>query len=99
MWDPASGRHLLFSSTGGFFEYDVAGNQWRALNAAAVPVFASDSNRILYRALIPVSTYGLILVLTFDWGNSRVYAYRHAASQSPPIDSTPPAPPRGLTVQ
>lgn len=99
VWDPASGRHLLFSSTGGFFEYDVAGDQWRALNGTSVPAFASNSNRIIHRALIPVSTYGLVLVLTFDFENSKVYAYRHAASQSGPVDTTPPAPPRGLTVR
>ncbi len=98
IWDPATSRHLALTSGGGFYEYDVASNSWRNLDASTVPA-SQRSNRVEWRAAIPVSAYGIVLLLTFDFGNSRIHAYRHGASLSIPPDSTPPAAPTGLTVR
>lgn len=101
--DPASGKHLLFGSGGGFYEYDVAANTWSSLSTAGVPMFSAGNgynNRILYRSAVPISTHGVVAFLALDGSNARVFLYRHApGAPPPPADTTPPAPPIGLTVQ
>lgn len=98
--DPASGRHLLFGSGGGFYEYDVAGNRWSTLSSAGVPLFrTNDSNRIWMRVAVPVSTHGVVAFLSEEGANTRVLLYRHAASVAAPADTTPPAAPSGLTIR
>lgn len=98
--DPASGKHLLFGSGGGFFEYDVVSNTWSAANSAGVAMFASGGNRILFRSAVPIGTYGVIGFLTLTGSDARVYLYRHAPGAAPPpLDTTPPAPPVNVSVQ
>lgn len=101
--DPASGRYLLFGSGGGFYQYDVAANAWSPLNSSGVPMFSagnSYNNRILFRSAVPISTHGVVAFLALDGSDARVFLYRHAPGAAPPpIDTTPPAPPSGLTVQ
>jgi hypothetical protein len=101
--DPASGKHLLFTSGGGFYEYDVGTNSWTAANAASVAMFAGSNaynNRILYRVAVPISTYGIVAFLTLDGSSAKVYLYRHApGAAAPPLDTTPPSPPATLNVQ
>ncbi len=98
--DPVSGKHLLFGSGGGFFEYDVSANTWSAGNSAGVAMFAPGTNRILFRSAVPIGTHGVIAFLTLDGSVARVYLYRHAPGVSaPPADTTPPAPPSNLSVQ
>jgi hypothetical protein len=99
--DPASGRHLLFGSGGGFYEYDVAANRWTALSTSGVPLFRSDDpNRIWMRVAVPISTHGVVAFLA-EGGNAdtRVLLYRHAASTPPVADTTPPAPPVSLSIK
>lgn len=99
--DPASGRQLLFGSGGGFYEYDVSANRWTALSTAGVPLFRTDDpNRIWMRVAVPLSTYGVVAFLV-EGGNAdtRVLLYRHAASQPPVADTTPPAPPVSLSIK
>jgi hypothetical protein len=99
--DPASGRQLLFSSGGGFYEYDVATNRWSTLSSSGVPLFASTENRIWMRVAVPISTHGVVAFLA-EGGTSdtRVLLYRHAAStQAPSADTTPPPAPSGLTIK
>ncbi|HEX6707444.1 MAG TPA: hypothetical protein VF169_21985, partial [Albitalea sp.] len=98
--DPASGKYLLFTSSGGFFEYDVAGNRWSTLSASNVAMFNGGSNRIMWRIAIPISTYGVIAFLA-EGGttDTKVLLYRHASTGSTPVDVTPPTAPGGLTVK
>ncbi|MFO1217470.1 MAG: hypothetical protein U1E89_03695 [Burkholderiaceae bacterium] len=99
--DPASGKHLLFSVSGGFFEYDVVSNRWNTLSTSGVPILRSGSYAVDDRVAIAISTYGLIAFLVFDGSDStKMYLYRHApgGSAAPP-DTTPPSVPKGLTVQ
>lgn len=94
--DPASGKQLLFGSAGGFYEYDVATNRWATLSSSGVPLFASTDNRIWMRVAVPISTYGVVAFLT---DGPQVLLYRHSSASSSPIDTTPPAPPSGLSVK
>lgn len=99
--DPASGRYLLFGSGGGFFQYDVAGNSWSAVNASGVPIWSPESNRIIYRIAVPITSYGVLAFLTTysSDSTSKVYLYKHAPGNIVPPDTTPPAPPATLSVQ
>jgi hypothetical protein len=98
--DPASGRYLLFGNNGGFYQYDVASNSWSSLSTSNVPLFASSSERVAYRVAVPISTHGVVAFLVADDSNTRVLLYRHApAASAPPIDTTPPAAPLGLSVR
>ena len=100
--DPASGRHLLLGSSGGFYQYDVAGNAWSAVsNASGFPIWSPDSNKIVYRVAVPISSYGVVAFLATYWSDStsRVYLYKHAPGTIVPVDTTPPAAPSTLSVQ
>lgn len=98
--DPASGRYLLFTSSGLFFEYDVSANAWSpSLNASGALLFGANSNRILWRVAVPVASLGVLVFLTYDYGSSAAYVYRHAAGTVAPPDTTPPPAPGGLIVR
>jgi hypothetical protein len=97
--DPVSGKYLLLSSARGFYQYDVLADSWSPLNASTVPVFPPDgqSDFNFYGTVaVPISTYGVILFMKYEDGQSKVYLYKHTASVP---DTTPPAPPRNLSVK
>jgi hypothetical protein len=98
--DPASGKMLLFSSGGGLFEYDVPTDRWSTLSSS-IPLWAPDSNKIIYRIAIPVATHGVIAFLTHYWNDasSQVFLYKHSPGLGTPADTTPPAPPSGVRLQ
>jgi len=101
--DPASGKYLLLTADGRFFEYDVPGDQWSELGSAGVQAFSSSlPNRIEYRVAVPISTHGVVAFLVTDRSDasSRVLLYKHAPGPvAPPLDTTPPSPPTGLSVE
>jgi len=102
--DPVSGRHLLFGSSGGFYQYDVGTNVWSSFNTSGMPSNfpAPDSNKILFRVAVPISSYGVIAFLTDYYASdshARVFIYKHAPGVTIPLDTTAPTAPVGLTVQ
>lgn len=77
--DPASGKVLLFTAAGGAYEYDVPTDRW-STRSASIPLWAPDSNKIVYRVAVPISTYGVFAFLT-HYGtdaSSQVYLYKHS---------------------
>lgn len=98
--DPVSGKVLLFSSGGTFFEYDVPTNRWSTLTPS-IPLWAPDSNKIIYRVAVPVSSHGVLAFLTHYWSDatSQVYVYKHSPGTGTPADTTPPSPPTGIRLQ
>ena len=103
--DPASGRHLLLSSAGSAYQYDVPSNTWSTVNTSGMPpeFWTPDPDKILFRIGVPISSYGVIAFLTTWYGSdsgTRLYLYKHASGGTVvPPDTTPPAPPTGLSVQ
>jgi hypothetical protein len=102
--DPASGRHLLYGSAGGFYQYDVNTNTWTTVNAGGMPSTfpAPDSNKSLFRIAVPISSYGVIAFLTDYYAtdsHARVFIYKHAPGSVTPLDTTAPSAPTLLTVQ
>jgi len=97
--DPASGRHLLFTSGGGFFEYDVAGDSWSGRSANGVLMFSADANRVLFRVAVPVPSLGVLKFLGYDGRSSSTYVYKHAPGTIQPPDTDPPPVPSGVRVR
>lgn len=97
--DPTSGRHLLFTSGGGFFEYDVVADNWSSRPASGVLMFNSNANRILYRVAVPIASLGVLKFLGYDGSSSATYVYKHAPGTVQPPDVTPPPAPAGLVVE
>ncbi len=97
--DPASGRHLLFTSGGGFFEYDVVADNWSSRSASNVLMFNSNANRILYRVAVPVVSLGVVKFLGYDGNSSATYVYKHAPGTVQPPDTMPPPAPGGLVAE
>lgn len=71
--DPISGAQLVFSDNGNMYSYDRNSNQWR--NEGTHPIMSYARN---WRVVAPITTYGIIMVLTWDFDNSKVLLYRHA---------------------
>ena len=98
--DPASGKYLLFASSGAFYQYDVTSNTWSAQQTANIQMFGQGNNINNRVVAIPISTHGVVAFLVEDGTNTGVVIYRHASSQAaPPIDTTAPAVPVGLSVK
>ncbi len=73
--DPVSGEYLAFFGDGGFHAYDVARNRWRALGRHPVAEAARE-----WFAATPISTYGVVLLMAWNFEQSSVHLYRHAAA-------------------
>jgi hypothetical protein len=84
--DPVSGHYLHMNGDGRFFQYDVVSDVWTELGTS-LP-FSNINNTIAS----PVSTYGVIMVVAFNWENSKIWLYKHAPSVRP-------NPPSSLSVQ
>ncbi len=89
--DPVSGNYLVFGDNRTFYEYDIASDSWRLLTSTTPPFFDLGPDGPVFGTIAtPVSTYGVVLFVNFDFDNSKVYLYKHSASTPPPADTTPP---------
>jgi hypothetical protein len=89
--DPSSGTQLLFSNSGSLYEYDSTTNSWSGAGSHPVMSYARD-----WRVAVPISSYGVIMFLTWDFGNSKVLLYRHAEGSGTPIENSRPLAPSSL---
>ncbi len=74
--DPATGKMLVLErrEAGRFYEYDVPGDSWKPLATAGVPAMRDA-------VAAPIATHGVVLFLSFDFGRSKVFLYKHGASR------------------
>ena len=97
--DPNTGRLLVFGNNSGY-EYDVASNTWNAFDPGADPFPVSNpDSRVADTMATAIPTYGVIMVVHYEGGQSRAYLYKHAPGSVPPPDTTPPSAPLNLQVQ
>jgi hypothetical protein len=95
--DPVSGNFLVFGSNRSFYQYNPTTDIWTLQSGPTPPFFSSNpSDPISDTIATPVSTYGVVMVIDYNYSNSKVYLYKHAST--PPSDSTPPAAPVNLRV-
>jgi hypothetical protein len=79
--DPVSGKYLILSDTGRFYEYDLLADSWRTLNLP--PFWGSGfvgNGSIDGVVEAPVNTYGVVMFVHYKYNQSKVYLYKHAAS-------------------
>jgi hypothetical protein len=72
--DPAGGKHLAFTGSSGFYEYDLLTDTWTHVSGA-VPIGSSD--RITLVVAAPVTNYGVIMFLRHS-NPPKVHLYKHA---------------------
>jgi hypothetical protein len=82
--DPVSGKFLLFAEDETFHVYDAATDKWE-LQAQRPPFFDAGKYRPVSCSIaIPISTHGVVMVLTYSTSRPTVFLYRHAAGTPTP---------------
>jgi hypothetical protein len=87
--DPVSGRALLFVA-GSSYDLDIVNNTWAQLPSSANAPFSFG--RV---AIAPISTYGVVMALSWSGGDPHVWIYKHAPAAP---DTQPPSTPSNLTA-
>jgi hypothetical protein len=80
--DPVTGHFLLFGEDGTFYDYDSETDRW-TLQSRRPPFF--DVGRygpVSCSIAIPISTYGVVMTLTYSPTEPRVFLYKHAERPS-----------------
>ena len=98
--DPVTGNLLALSAgtpgTGRVYEYNPDTNQWT--QNGTHPLGTPEGQVIA--VLTPVPEYGVVFVVNYRQGNSKVYLYRHSAGTGSPAPSASvPNPPTSLAAQ
>ncbi len=103
--DPVSGDFLVLFDGGTFYKYNSATKVWSQLPSPTVPIFgggdSADSTDVFGKIVIPISSYGVVMVVRYDFSNSAVYLYKHTTgtgSTPPPpaADTSPPSTPTNV---
>jgi hypothetical protein len=80
--DPVSGKFLLFGENGTFYAYDSVTDEW-TLQAERPPFFdAGQYGPVSCSIAIPISTHGVVMIVTYSPKAPKVFLYRHAAPAS-----------------
>ena len=82
--DPASGQFLLWAEDETFHVYDPATDRWEP-QSERPPFFDIGKYRPVGSSIaIPISTHGVVMVLTYSTRKPSVFLYKHAASAPAP---------------
>jgi len=98
--DPVTGNLLAFESgtpnTGHVYEYDPSTNQWTRHGTHPL---GTSSGQVI-SVMTPVNEAGVVFVANFNYGNDKVFLYRHSAGQGVPAPTTKtPAAPTNVSAQ
>jgi hypothetical protein len=75
--DPVSGEFLVWDSTVKAWEYDPIEDSW-AETGISSPILPNSAFRGVFNTVAaPVSTYGVVMFVTYNFGKSSVYLYKH----------------------
>jgi hypothetical protein len=78
--DPVSGKYLVLGNDV-FYEYDVVSDSWTNLGQGAKPIFdVNRGNGAGGIAATPVSTYGVVMFIAWDFDRSKAMIYKHTES-------------------
>lgn len=90
--DPVSGKFLVFGKDASFYEYDVATDTWTLQTGTAPPFFVEGPGGPISGTIAaPISNYGVVMFVNYDYDQSKVYLYRHS-SGSPSVPIIPATP-------
>ena len=102
--DPVSGDYLVFANGGQFYKYNITSDSWIQLNAGSVPFLVGGS--VFGVVAAPINSHGVVMFIQYNFGNSKVFLYKHSTTASsltspppPPISSPSPSPTGGTDFQ
>jgi hypothetical protein len=88
--DPVSGKYLILPEMGAgvtqFWQYDLSTDTWLQLpNTVPTALYSGPSPFGVGDGLIvaPISTYGVLMYVKYNFGQSAIYLYKHAPSTPP----------------
>ncbi len=78
--DPASGKFLLFGEDASFHVYDALTDRWQ-VQTQRPPFFdVGQYGPVSCSIAIPISTHGVVMVLTYNARRPTVFLYKHAGA-------------------
>lgn len=77
--DPNTGNLLLFSSDNQIYEYDPSTNSWASRGSHPL-----NGSYDFMAAAAPIPEYGVVFAVKYDFGNSKVYLYKHTNASATP---------------
>jgi hypothetical protein len=80
--DPVSGRYIVIANGNKFYEYDISNDNWRSLGGPIPPLdWGRGVPPVTGIIATPVSNYGVIMFVTFNFTNSKVHLYKHSPGE------------------
>src|SRR5262249_13589393 len=76
--DPVTGRFLLFGEDGTFYVYDSEKDQWMLQNQRPPFFDVGRYGPVSCSIAIPISSYGVVMTLTYSPTEPKVFLYKHA---------------------
>jgi hypothetical protein len=79
--DPVSGKFLVFGNNNLYYEYDVSANTWTQRSSSIPPPIwgggEGPANAVFDTIVAPISTYGVVMFVRYNFSNSQIYIYKH----------------------
>ena len=76
--DPVSGKFLLFGEDATFHVYDAMTDRWQAQSQRPPFFDVGQYGPVSCSIAIPISTHGVVMVLTYNARRPTVFLYKHA---------------------
>lgn len=96
--DPASGDYLVLTADKRFWKYNITTDIWIELPGGNnVPVFVNPPDgrdATVHLVATPLKNYGVVMFAQWQWGENKVWLYKHATG-----DSLSPSSATGVNAQ
>jgi hypothetical protein len=93
--DPVSGDFLFFGANEQFYAYNPFNDIWRVQHSNVPPIFATGEGSAIGGIVAsPVNTYNIVMFLSWNGGDPKVFIYKHKSSVVGNL--IPPDPPENL---
>ncbi|NND65616.1 MAG: hypothetical protein HKM24_06595 [Gammaproteobacteria bacterium] len=84
--DPISGDFLAFAANGNIYQYNIADDNWT--NVGTHPIAEYSNDGAPWFVAVPIEEYGVIMFLAWNYDNSKMVLYKHAAATGPALAFT-----------
>lgn len=77
VYEPRSGRFLILTNGGTFYEYDPQTDVWTTLTGVLPVAFSGNVNVVSSSISVPVTSYGVTMWIVYRGSDSAVLLYKH----------------------